>query len=56
VKQENKNYYTYLSFQCRKCTAKASIGRDNVEKLAKENCPTCGEEGYKNWILLGVVK
>lgn len=48
----------YIVFECRKCGHELYMDSYNIDwkhfkKLAEEDCPQCGEEGYENWILLG---
>ena len=49
----------YIVFECRKCGHQLymdayNIGWKHFNKLAEKDCPQCGEEGYENWILLGI--
>ena len=41
-------------FICRKCEHHLFIETDGLigvlEKLPEYDCPSCGEEGYQNWI------
>ncbi len=43
-----------LVFQCKKCEHEIYVVRDNVDDLYDYDCPHCGEEGYLNWIYLGL--
>ena len=49
--------YPDIKFLCRKCEQHlAFVGKNEPEKiarLAKTSCPSCGEEGTENWILIG---
>jgi DNA-directed RNA polymerase subunit M/transcription elongation factor TFIIS len=41
-------------FQCRKCEHLLFVKQINKTKLKnimKMDCPSCGEEGYTNWVL-----
>lgn len=46
-----------IVFECRKCghlffTDKNEL-KEKLVTLMEKNCPNCGEEGHRNWILLG---
>ena len=48
---------TDIVFQCRKCDHllfldNSEVISDALVGITKEDCPSCGEEGYGNWILL----
>ena len=45
-----------ITFQCRKCIAEVSIGFDGIKKLVNSDCPSCGEESHRNWILWDFVE
>jgi transcription elongation factor Elf1 len=41
-------------FTCRKCEHLLFVEDPDLKKLeeiSKMDCPDCGEDGYKNWIL-----
>lgn len=41
-------------FICRKCNHHLFLSDPNLEsldKIANLDCPSCGEEGYENWVL-----
>lgn len=43
-------------FKCRKCGHNLYVEKNEPEKiysLPDFNCPSCGEEGYENWIIVG---
>lgn len=49
----------YVVFECRKCEHHLYV--ENTDDLAKKlgkvsvlDCPNCGEEGFDNWVLVGV--
>ena len=45
-----------LLFECRKCGHNLYIDKEEIEKVAslpEYECPECGEEGERNWIVLG---
>lgn len=53
----------YIVFSCRKCGHELYMDSYNLrdsnawrafDKLSEHDCPACGEEGYENWILVGV--
>lgn len=52
----------YIVFQCRKCEHQLYVEQGNgfaedifkIQRIANKECPNCGEEGYANWILLGL--
>ena len=49
----------FVVFECRKCghTLYVENTEDIVKKIGKvsvKDCPDCGEEGYSNWILVGL--
>lgn len=54
----------YVKFTCRKCGHTIFVSdRDtgtirvkDLEEMASLSCPTCGEEGYRNWYLEGLSK
>lgn len=47
----------YIVFKCRKCEHNLYVEETDDfaeklgEKIAEYECPSCGEEGYENWIL-----
>ena len=41
-------------FACYKCGHLVYISEPVFKKLAKLDCPNCGEEAYQNWIFYGV--
>lgn len=52
----------YIVFKCRKCGHELYMDSYNLhnsnswkafDNLSKRECPSCGEEGYENWILVG---
>ncbi len=47
-----------LIVRCRKCEHKIYLEDwhifEKIDKLVRTSCPTCGEEGYNNWIILGL--
>jgi predicted RNA-binding Zn-ribbon protein involved in translation (DUF1610 family) len=48
----NRNY---VVFECRKCghlLFADKINKTLLQGIMNYNCPSCGEEGYSNWILL----
>jgi DNA replicative helicase MCM subunit Mcm2 (Cdc46/Mcm family) len=45
----------YFVFQCRKCKCEIYIQKDKVEKLLSKDCPSCGEESFELWTLVGCV-
>ena len=45
--------------QCRKCGHLLYVGINDkllnrIKNINKIECPTCGEEGYENWVVRGV--
>ena len=40
-------------FQCRKCNHQVYIEKNRLKKLAKKDCPECGEESGGLWIFVG---
>lgn len=43
-------------FQCKKCEHELYVGKFEERKISTlpdTNCPSCGEEGYLNWISMG---
>ena len=55
-----KKEHLFAIFKCRKCYSelRVPINSDNglavwqLDGVVKTDCPSCGEEGYENWILL----
>ena len=47
---------TDIVFECRKCNHLLFVDKDKLQKklltLIKRDCPNCGREGERNWILL----
>lgn len=47
----------YIVFVCRKCGHQLYVPTDGnldvrlISGVAVTECPSCGEEGYENWIL-----
>jgi hypothetical protein len=41
-------------FKCKKCYHELYVSRDKIDDLCDYDCPSCGEEGYLNWIYLGL--
>ena len=54
----------YVKFTCRKCghaifvsdRGTGTVRVKDLEEVAGLSCPTCGEEGHRNWYLSGVSK
>lgn len=47
----------YLIFRCRKCGHELYVEEGQrlgslLGRIADYDCPSCGEDGYENWILL----
>jgi len=40
-------------FECYKCSHNLYVSTDKLNKLLKTECPECGEEPYRLWILTG---
>lgn len=44
-----------IAFVCRKCGHNMYVKKDKLEEklpvLMKKDCPECGEDGYRNWVL-----
>lgn len=50
----------YVGFECHKCEHRLYIDVDDFDvetfdRISNMDCPYCGEEGYENWIALGIV-
>ncbi|WP_339193947.1 hypothetical protein MKY95_19310 [Paenibacillus sp. FSL P4-0176] len=51
---DNKNE---VIFECRKCEHNLfaeSIDLKLIDRISKMNCPNCGEDAERNWILVGL--
>lgn len=46
---------TDIIFKCRKCGHHVYVDAtmDGVRKVLDLDCPSCGEEQYNNWIIVG---
>ena len=40
-------------FECRKCGHNLYVDKDRIGTLVEYDCPECGEEAGRLWILLG---
>lgn len=48
----------YIAFRCYECghqlyLDKNYVSFDMLEWISEQSCPSCGEEGHENWILVG---
>lgn len=39
-------------FECSKCQHNIYVDKPKLKKLLKTDCPECGEEAARNWILV----
>lgn len=44
---------TDFIFECRKCSHNVYVDKHEVYKLFNRECPECGEEPQRLWILIG---
>lgn len=40
-------------FECYKCEHELYVTKKHIAHLLKTDCPHCGEEAHRNWILIG---
>ncbi|GJQ43722.1 MAG: hypothetical protein JETCAE03_32200 [Ignavibacteriaceae bacterium] len=46
---------TYI-FECYKCSHELHVDENKLDKVIKTECPNCGEEPYRLWILINIIE